>query len=377
MMARQKRKQVEEEIQLDVDELVDENLVEASDDDEQEEELVEFQASGEASSVPDPIDTGSSRRKADKTNAMPMQKLGKTGVIANVVDAFAKMTPGQAATAYKGIMDSAGNKSSITTKGDAKSSIKLHAMGNMKSQVKEDIETLFSDQDNLNEEFFEKAATIFESALNVKATIVEEALIEEYEKKLEEEISAINEELETKLDDYLNYVADTWMEENQIAIEGALKVEMAESFMEGLKGIYETHNIQITEEEAEVLPRIEAERDELQSKLDEAAETEIEYNKAIMEASEKLAFHEKSSTLTLVQKDEFEDLVEGLDYENIDELHQKMDIILETYFNKSATSDTAVDESEPVDVDADVPQLTESTGPMAAYAQAISRTLRS
>mgnify|MGYP003628683128 CR=1 FL=1 len=81
-MARQKRKQVEEEIQLDVDELVDENLVEASDDDEQEEELVEFQASGEASSVPDPIDTGSSRRKADKTNAMPMQKLGKTGVIA-------------------------------------------------------------------------------------------------------------------------------------------------------------------------------------------------------------------------------------------------------------------------------------------------------
>ena len=375
MMARQSVKQVAEEMLPDIDQEVDDDLVEAIDDDEQEEELVEFQASGEASSVPDPIDTGSSRRKADKSNAMPMEKLGKTGVIAKVVDAMAGMTPGQAAKVYKGITGPEGNKASIAAKSNDRT-VHLHAMGKVKGQVKEDLEALFTNQENLTEDFFDKAATIFESALNVKATLVEEALIEAYDKKLEEEVSAIAEELEDKLDDYLNYVADAWMDENQIAIEGALKVEMAESMMGGLQELFAEHNIDVPEDKVEVLPVYEQEINELMEKLDESAEKEIQMGKELADREAQISFHEKSSTLTLKQKDEFGTLVEDLEYETIDELHQKMDIILETYFNKTAATDTAVDESEPVDVDAEVP-ATEPSGSMAAYAQAISRTLRS
>ena len=124
-MAKEELEQIEDE-DLQEAEVEDEDLLEATDDEETEEELVEFQASGEASSVPDPIETGSSRRKADKTNAMPMQKLGKTGVIAQVVDAMAGMTPGQAGKAYKGLMSDAGNKSSIKAKDNPGGKVKLH-----------------------------------------------------------------------------------------------------------------------------------------------------------------------------------------------------------------------------------------------------------
>jgi len=153
-MAKVELDQVEEydEIVDLVDSDTDETVLEATDDEENTEELVEFQASGEASSVPDPINTGSSRRKADKNNAMPMEKLGKTGVIAKVVDAFASMSTAQASKAYKGLMGNAGNKKSIKAKGNASSPVKLHMMANVK--VKEDMEALFADKENLTEEFF-------------------------------------------------------------------------------------------------------------------------------------------------------------------------------------------------------------------------------
>ena len=133
-MANEELDQVEEleeidEISEDPD--TDDAVLEATDDGDTE-ELVEFQASGEASSVPDPINVGSSRRKADKNNGMPMEKLGKTGVIAKVVDAFSGMSMGQASKAYKGLMDSSGNKSSIKAKGNAKGKTK----GKQKAKAK-------------------------------------------------------------------------------------------------------------------------------------------------------------------------------------------------------------------------------------------------
>ena len=140
-MAKEELEQIEDEDLHEAEVEDEDDLLEATDDEETEEELVEFQASGEASSVPDPIETGSSRRKADKTNAMPMQKLGKTGVIAQVVDAMAGMTPGQAGKVYKGITSDAGNKSSIKAKENPGGKVKLHTMANIK--VKEDLESFF------------------------------------------------------------------------------------------------------------------------------------------------------------------------------------------------------------------------------------------
>ena len=370
-MAREELEQSEVEDLRDAEEEI---LEAADDDEEQEEELVEFQASGEDSSVADPIDTGSSRRKADKSNAMPMPKLGKTGVIQNVVDMFAKMTPGQASKAYKGLMDSTGNMSSIKAKGDAKSPVKLHTMANIK--VKEDLEALFADKETLTEEFFDQASTIFEAALNAKATIVEEALREDYDKKLTEAKEAYEQELESKLDEYLEYVAETWMKENEIAIESALKVEMAENFMNGVKDLFKESYVEIPEDKIDHVSNMESELTEVKKKLDEAVNDQIELKKTIKDQNASILFNEKSKGMTLKQTDEFKDLVEGLDYDSIDDFGSKLDTILETYFNKKpAATETEINE-ELVEVETEDKPTGLSDGPMAAYAQAISRTLR-
>ena len=375
-MAKEELDQVEEleEEDFSEDEAAEEEVLEATDDEEDTEELVEFQASGEASSVPDPIDTGSSRRKADKSNAMPMEKLGKTGVIAKVVDAMAGMTPGQVQKVYKGMNDAGGNKSSITAKGNAAAPMKLHTMANIK--VKEDMEALFADKENLTEDFFEQATTIFEAALNAKATIVEEALKEAYDKKLEEHISAYEEEMEKKLNEYLEYVAEAWMKENEIAIESAVKVEVAENFMNGIKDLFAESYIEIPEDKVDVLDEMEKKVEELTGQLDESVNEKIALNQAIKDQSAKLMFQEKGQELTLKQRDEFVDLVEGLDFEDMDDYEKKLDTILETYFDKKAPATTAVDEPAPVEVDSEDKPTGISDGPMAAYAQAISRTLR-
>jgi len=363
-MARTRKSRIAEEA------FEDEVLV--AEDGQEEEELVEFQASGEASSVPDPISTGSNKRKADKSgNGEPMQKLdmSKVGMLGKIVHAFSEMTPEAASKAYKGLMDSASNKSSIAAKGDAKAPIKLHAM----AAVKEDLQQLFQDSENLTEDFFDQASVLFESALGIKAKLVEEELKELYEESLQEAIEEMNEELEERLSDYLEYVADTWLEENEIAIESALKVEMAENFLAGVKGLFEQNNIEVDDEAVDHVAELEARVAELESQLDESLDASIRLKKVSDEQAAKLAFNEKSSTLTLKQKDEFEDLVEGLSYDNLDDYVSKMDVIIETVFNKSAATDTAVDDSEPVDVDSeDAPRA--PSGPMAAYAQAISRT---
>ena len=363
-MARTRKSKIAEEV------IEDEVLV--AEDEQEEEELVDFQASGEASSVPDPVSTGSSKRKADKSNGMPMQKLdmSKVGMLGKVVDAFSSMTPEAAGKAYKGIMDSAGNKSSITAKGDAKAPVKLHAM----AAVKEDLEQLFKDSENLTEDFFDQASVLFESALGIKAKMVEEELTEQYEKKLQEAIEEMNEELEERLSDYLEYVAQTWMEENEIAIESALKVEMAENFLTGIKGLFEDNNIEVDDEAVDHVAELEAKVTDLQNQLDESVDQSIELKKANDAQKAQLAFNEKSSTLTLKQRDEFEELVEGLSYDSLDDYVSKMDVIIETVFNKPAGNDTAVDDSEPVDVDSEDGHADQPRGPMAAYAQAISRT---
>ena len=377
-MANEELDQVEEFDEIDEisdDDYAEEEVLEATDDEEDTEELVEFQASGEASSVPDPINTGSSRRKADKSNAMPMEKLGKTGVIAKVVDAMAGMTPGQAMKVYHGMTPDGGNKASIKAKGNASSPMKLHTMANIK--VKEDMEALFADKENLTEEFFEQATTIFEAALNAKATLVEEALKEAYQEQFEEHVEAYEEEMEQKLNDYLEYVAESWMKENEIAIESAVKVEVAENFMNGIKGLFAESYIEIPEDKVDVLDEMEKKVEELTSELDESVNDRIALNQAIKDQNAVILFQEKSKELTLRQRDEFVDLVEGLDFEDIDDYEGKLDTILETYFDKKAPATTMVDEPAVVDVDSEDKPTGISDGPMAAYAQAITRTFKS
>lgn len=365
-----RRKKIEEQVVVEDDE-----VLEAADEveNQNEEELVEFQASGEASSVPDPISTGSSARKADKKNGdTAMPKLGKTGVIQKVVDAFSNMTPGQASQAYKGLMSDSANKSSISPKGDAKAPVKLHMMANMK--VKEDLEALFPDSEGLNEDFFEDAATIFESALHTKANVVEQALIEQYEEKLAEAQDEFKSELTERVDQYLDYVAEQWMEQNQIAIESAIQVEMAQNFMEGLKGLFEQNQIEIDDESVDIVAAYEEQIKEMDAKLEEQTSAVISLASEIDSQNRKLAIEGAKKGLTIVQQDEFDELVEGIDYEDGEKFAKKMELIKETNFKIAAVKSGDSLNEDQVDVDAEDAKA--ESGPMAAYAQAISRTLK-
>lgn len=351
------------------------SVLEAADDveNQNEEELVEFQASGEASSVPDPISTGSSRRKADKSNAMPMEKLGKTGVIQKVVDAFASMTPGQAKNTYENMISQGGNMASISAKGDAKAPLKLHAMAPIK--VREDIETLFADREGLTEEFFEEAATLFEAALYTKATVVEEALKEQYEEKLTEQCEQIRAELSEQVSDYMDYVAEQWMDENKVAIESAIKVEMAESLIASLKETFAQHNIEIDDEKVDVVSAYEEQAAEFESQIDEQADLIIQLNKTVEDQARFIAVSEVSKGLTLKQQDEFAELSESVDYDQYDDFVKKLVVIKESNFKTAVSESKESLDDDPVEVDPEVSGGAPS-GPMAAYAQAISRTLK-
>ena len=198
---------------------------------------------------------------------------------------------------------------------------------------------------------------------------------EAYDKKLAEATAQHEEDLETKLDEYLEYVAETWMKENEIAIESALKVEMAENFMSGVKDLFKESLIEIPEDKVDHVSNMESEVVELKKKIDEAINTEIDLKKVVKDQHAAILFNEKSRGMTLKQQDEFKDLVEGLDYDSEEDFSSKLDTILETYFNKKpAATETEINE-ELVEVENEDKPTGISDGNMAAYAQAISRTL--
>lgn len=342
---------------------------------DENEELVEFKADGEASEIPDPISTGSTRRKADKDQGeKAMPKLGKTGVMQQIVQMFQNMDADALQKVYKGMQAETGtNMSSIKAKGDAKAPVKLHNMAAVK--VKEDIEELFKDMEGLNEGFIDNATTLFESALSVKAAIVEEALKEEYEAKLAEAKEEFESQLAEKVEEYLDYVAETWLQENEVAIESALKVEMAENFMQGMANLFAENYIEVPADKIDLVGDLELKIEDLQNKLDEAMEKQIQLaseNKAYVFQD---AIVEASRGLTMTQQDKFVELVEGLDVDDIDEFKSKLAVIKEHYFKAKPVTESTEINDDPVEIEEEVgPSL---TGPMAAYAQAISRTLRS
>ena len=342
----------------------EDDLLEATDDEETEEELVEFQASGEASSVPDPIETGSSRRKADKTNAMPMQKLGKTGVIAQVVDAMAGMTPGQAGKVYKGLMSDAGNKSSIKAKENPGGKVKLHALANIK--VKEDLESLFGDQESLTEDFFDKAATIFEAALKSKIRTELERLEEEYAEAYDSAISEAKDELTTKVDGYLTYVVEEWMKKNELAVEHRLKTELAEQFIVSLRKLFEEHDIAIPDERFDMLEAAATQADDMEGRLNEEIEKNVELTQKVNELSKNEILLDVASDLADTEVEKFAELAESVEYENVDDYRLKLETIKDSYFPKATVT-------EEVEAAPNYDEVEMTSGKMAAYMTAIGK----
>jgi len=250
----------------------------------------------------------------------------------------------------------------------------MNASKKMKKEeidVTEHVDALIAGEDDLSEEFKTKAATVFEAAIKSKVTEIEEYLEADYNKKFEEEISKSKDELVEKVDSYLNYVVEEWMKDNELALEKGIKGEIAEDFISGLKKLFEDHYIDVPDEKYNVLEDQAGKIEDLEKKLNEQIEKNVELNKSNFNYVQKAIVAEAAEDLADTSKEKFFKLAEEIDASNTEEFKTKIATIKESYFGKKTTVSEELD-----DVAAgENSVLTEDlSNAMAAYTAAISKT---
>jgi hypothetical protein len=203
--------------------------------------------------------------------------------------------------------------------------------------VTEDVAALTNGED-LSEEFKTKAATIFEAAVitRVKAEVTK--LQEEFDNQLAEQVEEIKEGLVDKVDGYLNYVVEQWIAQNEIALESGMKSEILESFVEGMKGLFAEHYIEVPEEKFDVLGDMQEKLQQLESKLDETVATNVDLSKQINEQKRTAAVSDAADGLADTDVEKFKGLAEELSYEDVDSFKKKLQTIRENYFTNKSTS---------------------------------------
>ena len=236
--------------------------------------------------------------------------------------------------------------------------------------VEDDINALVEGEE-LSEDFKAKAATIFEAAINSKVKGIEEQLVASYEEKLVEEVASIKEELKDRVDSYLEYVADEWIAENQLAVESGLKEEMTESFISGMKSLFEEHYVTIPEEKYDVIESMVDKLDEMEGKLNEQIEKNVALNKRLAESVSDVVFAEVTDGLAQTQKDKLAGLVDNVEFESETAYREKLNTLKESYFpTKKAqrnTTENLTEETGSTDYTSSV------TPSMEAYLKTLTR----
>ena len=240
----------------------------------------------------------------------------------------------------------------------------------LKVDVSEDVAALVNGED-LTEEFKTKAATIFEAAVvtRVKAEVAK--IEEEFDTKLAEQVESIKEGLVEKVDGYLNYVVEQWMTDNELALENGMKADIMESFIAGMKTLFEQHYIDVPEEKFDLVGDLQEEVESTKTKLDEQLAANVELNKQINEMKRVDAIGEFCKDLADTDADKFKGLAEELAYEDADSFKTKLQTIKENYFGKKATVDLQSPVSdEPVQLE----EETKAVDPvMAQYLKALAK----
>ena len=236
--------------------------------------------------------------------------------------------------------------------------------------VEDDINALVEGEE-LSEEFREKAATIFEAAINSKVKGIKEELTASYEEKLVEEVASIKEELKDRVDSYLEYVADEWIAENQLAVESGLKEEMTQSFISGMKSLFEEHYVTIPEEKYDVIESMVDKLDEMEGKLNEQIEKNIALNKRLAESVSDVVFADVTDGLAQTQKDKLAGLVENVEFESETAYREKLETLKESYF---PTKVAQRNQTENLTEEAGSPVETTNHSPtMEAYLKTLTR----
>jgi hypothetical protein len=256
----------------------------------------------------------------------------------------------------------------------------------MKGAVKEDIDDMFS-ADDLSEEFKEKATTVFEAAVAVRATLKEaelqeefeetvEALEEEFEAKLQEETSKIFEELSEKLDQYLDYTIKEWLEENKLAVENSLRAEIAEDFIQGLHGLFAEHYIRVPDEQIDLVAEMKTELEEVKAKLNETVDSKLELEAIINEATREAAIDEISEGLSAIQTEKLRTLAEGIEFTDAETYSKKLSILKENVSAKKAPKSTGFITEEIDGSDGEEDKTAAVPAHMQHYMTAISKSVK-
>jgi len=284
--------------------------------------------------------------------------------------------------------NSAKNKSSISTKPSAASAKmeeveetseeviaeKMHDKEEMKKKMKEDVDALFADDSTISEEFKSKVSTIFEARIADRVAQIEEEIETKYATQLEESVAQMQKDLTEKIDDYLNYVVEQWIEENQLAIESGLRAEITEEFIAGLRNLFAEHYIDVPSEKVDLVDELAGKVEELESKLNEEMEKNIGFAKALIENHKTNITREVCEGLTTTQYEKIKTLAESVEFSTEDEYKEKIETIRENYF-PSGVKKANEDQLHEQVMDTDDKKVQINDPFVAAVSNAISKTV--
>ena len=236
--------------------------------------------------------------------------------------------------------------------------------------IEADVKALLEGEE-LSEEFQNKAKTIFEAAIKSKLADVRESVKAEYEEQLVEEVASIKSELEERVDAYLEYVADEWIADNQIAVESGLKSEMTDSFLTGMKSLFEEHYVSVPEDKYDVIESMVDKLDEMEGKLNEQIEKNVALNRRLAESTADVVFGDVTEGLATSQKEKLATLVEKVEFESESDYREKLVTLKESYFPSNAGSQR--DKSENLSEETNTPTYQDISSSMEHYLQTLNR----
>jgi len=253
--------------------------------------------------------------------------------------------------------------------------IVVEAKKEWKGKMKEDVDALFADDSTISEDFKSKVATIFEARVTDRVAQIEEEVEAKYSSMLEEAVEAVKSELTEKVDDYLNYVVEQWVEENQIAIESGLRSELTEEFIAGLRNLFAEHYIDVPEDKVDLVDELSGKVEDLETKLNEEIERGIEYKKALVESTKTDIVRTVCEGLTATQVEKIKSLAESVEFSTEEEFTEKLETIRENYFPSGIVKADEKQLHETVE-DAEAGEKKTATADpyVASVMQAISKT---
>jgi hypothetical protein len=297
----------------------------------------------------------------------------KAGIINAMYSEMSKMKKADLQAAYESMMgkddedgdddDDDDEEEMKETKGKVKESYDFEA----------DLDALVSSDDSLSEGFQEKAATIFEAAVKSKVSAEIDRLEDEYTQNLEEETAGIRNELVEKVDGYLNYVVENWMEENRVAVENGLRTEIAESFMDALKGVFTEHYIAVPESKVDMVDDLAEQVQELEGQLTKATEDNIRLSESVSDFRRAEILAEASKDLAVTEAEKLKTLAEDVDFEDADTFARKVATLKESYFAKPVTENV---EAAEVSMNADNTEEVTLSPIMERYTAALAKSVK-